>query len=334
MYFYRIHNGKDTKGKHKFNILDKNKQIVIDKKILEYINNLVIPPAYKDVTIYYEKNPKILFEGYDDKNRKQQIYSQDHKKKSSKKKFCHLLEFGIVLPKILTDVEKNMKIKEFTKEKIISLIIKIIIKCGFRVGNLKYQKLYNSFGISNIFKEHIHIKKVKNKEVLQIKFIGKKGVLNECEITNENIINEIKKLILNKTNKDYVFTYEKNELVSNDKEEVIKSIDINNWLKKYNGNITSKMFRTFDTNILFIQLMRDKDNPCSLSINQRKKNVICIMKIISNQINNTPNVCKKEYLHPDIWNLYIDYPKKYKQFFNGCDTPMLCFLNYLETYCK
>ena len=39
MYFYRIHNGKDKKGNHKFNILDKNKQVVIDKKILDYINN-------------------------------------------------------------------------------------------------------------------------------------------------------------------------------------------------------------------------------------------------------------------------------------------------------
>jgi len=345
MYFYRIHNGKDKKGNHKFNILDKNKQVVIDKKILDYINNLVIPPAYRDVTIFYEKNPKILFEGYDDKNRKQQIYSQAHKKKSSKKKFCHLMEFGIMLPKILSDIEKNMKSKEFTKEKIISLIIKIIIKCGFRVGNLKYQKLYNSFGISNIFKEHINIKKIKNKEILYIKFIGKKGVLNECEIDNENVINEIKKLIEHKKNKEYVFTYIKKSTngnsikknitnKSNDAEDVIKSIDINNWLKRYNENITSKMFRTFDTNILFIQLIRGKDNPCNISLSQRKKNVICVMKVISNQINNTPNVCKKEYLHPDIWNLYIDHPKKYKQFFNGCNTPLLCFLNYLEAYCK
>ena len=32
------------------------------------------------------------------------------------------------------------------------MILKIVIVCGFRLGNLKYQKLYNSFGISNIFK--------------------------------------------------------------------------------------------------------------------------------------------------------------------------------------
>lgn len=332
MHFYRIHDGKDKHGKHKFNIIDKNKQIITDKKILEYINSLVIPPAYRDVTIFYEKNPKILFEGYDDKNRKQQIYSNLHKKKSSKKKFCHLLEFGIVLPKIINDIEKNMKSKEFTKTKIISLIIKIIIKCGFRVGNLKYQKLYNSFGISNILKEHVIIKKINNKEVLYIKFIGKKGVLNECEITNEDLITDIKKLIENKKTSDYVFTYKN----TNDKkdDEVIKSIEINNWLKKYNKNITSKMFRTFDTNILFIQLIRDKEDPCKLSMSQRKKNVIQVMKIISNQINNTPNICKKEYLHPDIWNLYIENPKKYKQYFNKCDTPVLCFLNYLKIFCK
>jgi DNA topoisomerase-1 len=332
-----MHNGKDKKGKYKFSILDNNKKTVTDKKILDYINNLVIPPAYRDVTIFYEKNPKILFEGYDDKNRKQQIYSQDHNKKSSKKKFCHLLDFGKVLPKILNDVELNLKHKEFTKEKIISLLIKIIIKCGFRVGNLKYQKLYNSFGISNILKEHIKIKKINGNEIIQIKFIGKKGVLNECEIENTQIINTIKKCILLKKNKDYVFTYEKwdpSKKIIVSKSEVIKSIDVNTWLKRYHINITSKMFRTFDTNILFIQLMRNNENISNLSILHRKKKVIAVMKIIANQMNNTPNVCKKEYLHPDIWNLYIDHPKKYNQFFNGCNTPMVCFLNYLESYCK
>ena len=94
MLYFRIHDGfqKAKPGvnkKHKFKILDKDDNIVSDKTILEYINKLVIPPAYKDVTIFYEKSPKILFEGYDDKGRKKQIYSADHKKKSMKKKFCN-----------------------------------------------------------------------------------------------------------------------------------------------------------------------------------------------------------------------------------------------------
>ena len=341
MIFYRNHildknsiKIKDKDGKYKFTITDKNNKDVIDKDVLEYINRLIIPPAYNDVSIFYVKKPKILFEGYDDKGRKQQIYSTDHKKKASRKKFCHLVSFGKLLPKILSDIKNNIKEKALTKEKIISIILKIVMKCGFRLGNLKYQKLYNSFGISNIMVKHIKFKKIKVNELglvecMNIKFIGKKGVVNECDITNGELITEIKKLIIGKKNTDYVFKYLKSET---NKLEVIKCIDINTWLKKYDKNITSKLFRTFDTNILFIELMQKKEDPVKLSVNQRKKNIIEVMKLISSQINNTPAIAKKEYLHSDLWSIYLEHPKKFKKLFHD-NNAMSCFLNFLHTYC-
>ena len=332
------HKIKDKDGKFKFTILDTNNKIVINKEVLDYINKLIIPPAYNDFSIFYIKKPKILFEGYDDKGRKQQIYSTDHKKKASKKKFCHLVKFGELLPNILKDIEMHLKEKIFSKEKIIAIILKIVMKCGFRLGNLKYQKLYNSFGISNILVKHINFKKIKvidgtkttSKDGIHIKFIGKKGVTNECDITNTDIINEIKKLISGKKNTDYVFKY--NSINSNSL-EIIKCIDINSWLKKYDPNITSKLFRTFDTNILFIELMQKKEDPMKLATSKRKKNIVEVMKLISTQINNTPAIAKKEYLHVDLWTIYLEHPKKYKKLFHGCNA-MKCFLTYLHGYCK
>jgi DNA topoisomerase-1 len=324
MLYFRVKTGK-TIGKNKtplFKITDKSGKSVTDKKVLNYITNLVIPPAYDNVTIFYESSPKILFEGFDDKGRKQQIYSKLHKQKAMKKKFLNLLDFGKVLPKIHADINKYITNSKSTKNKIISLIIKIVMICGFRIGNLKYQKLYNSFGISNIFKNHI---KMEGKQMI-IKFIGKKGVLNECVISNIVLINEVNKLISNKTANDYVFTYK------NDKGEtnVIKAIEINKWLKSYHENITSKAFRTWDTNILFIEYMRNSEDPVKLTIQKRKKNVISALKVISCQINNTPAICKKEYLHGDLFELYINHPKKYKKYFFGCIKSSACFMNYLQ----
>jgi DNA topoisomerase-1 len=322
MLYFRTKTGKTNVDKKPiFKITDRSGKLVNDKKILNYITDLVIPPAYEDVTIFYESSPKILFEGFDAKGRKQQIYSKSHKKKSMKKKFLNLLDFGKVLPQIHNDINKYVKNSKFTKNKIISLIIKIVMICGFRIGNLKYQKLYNSFGISNIFKNHI---KMEGKQMV-IKFIGKKGVLNECIITNDDLIKEINKLISKKKENDYVFTYD-NE---NGETNVIKAIEINKWLKSYHENITSKAFRTWDTNILFIEYMR-KEDPLKLTIPKRKKIVVSALKVISCQINNTPTICKKEYLHGDLFELYINHPKKYKQYFFGCLKASTCFMNYLK----
>lgn len=322
MLYFRIKDGIDKDKKPKFKIVDKNYNVINDKKILEYIQKLVIPPAYADVKIFYEKSPKILFQGYDNKGRLQQIYSKEHKEKTMKKKFCNILEFGKVLPQISNDINQYIKDKVFTKNKIISIILKIIIKCGFRLGNIKYQKLYNSFGISNILKSHVKIKG----DEMYIKFIGKKGVLNECIIKEKIIIDNIKKLIFGKNNNDYVFTYDDNT--------VITALEINKFLKAYHINTTSKHFRTWDTNILFIEYMRNNEDPIKLSLVKRKKTVISAMKLISTQINNTPNICKKEYLHIDLLSLYLDNPNEFKKYFFKCNDASKCFINYLEEYCN
>jgi DNA topoisomerase-1 len=335
MIYYRIKDGFDKDKKPKFKILDKDDNPVKDKPVLEYIKKLVIPPAYADVSIFYEKSPKILFQGYDDKKRLQQIYSPEHKKKAARKKFCHLMEFGKVLPNIERDIEKNIKSIKITKDKIISLIIKIVMICGFRIGNLKYQKLYGSFGISNIFKSHIKMKndpQNKSSTHMHINFIGKKGVLNECVIKNKELIVEINKLVSKKSAKEYVFTYTDGETKTTDK--VITALEINKWLKSYHINTTSKMFRTFDTNVLFIEYMRDAEDPLKLSLAKKKKVVNEALKVISCQINNTPNICKKEYLHIDLLTLYLENPKKFKKYFFGCNEARKCFLNYLEDFCK
>jgi DNA topoisomerase-1 len=324
MIYFRVKDGMDNDKKPKFKITDKSGKVTSDKKVIDYVKSLVIPPAYHDVKIFMEANPKILFEGFDDKNRRQQIYSQAHNKKASKKKFCHLLEFGQALPKIESDMKKYMTATKMTKNKAISLMIKIIMICGFRVGNLKYQKLYGSHGISNIFKKHI----TESKSNMVIKFIGKKGVLNECVISDKSIMVEMQKLIKDKKQMDKVFTYP-----LNGEEQIIKAIEINKWLKSYNQVLTTKMFRTWDTNILFIENTRNADDPSKLTLTARKKVINISMQVISKQINNTASVCKKQYMIGDLIDLYLDNPKKYKKYFHGCLTTCTCLTNYLKDFC-
>ena len=61
---------------------DKKGNVITDTNILEYINKLVIPPNYKNTVIFYDPKttPKILYQGYDKKNRLQRIYSQEWNK--------------------------------------------------------------------------------------------------------------------------------------------------------------------------------------------------------------------------------------------------------------
>jgi len=318
MIIYRFH--KPNKEKE-YTIKNKKGDIINDKKILSYVESLVIPPAYKNVKINMEKNPKILYEGYDDKGRKQQIYSKSWTKRATKKKFKELFLFGKTLPKIYLDINRHIQNPKLTKEKIISIIIKIISVCYFRVGNLKYQKLYGSYGISNIQKRHV---KLVTPNSIQIKFIGKKGVENECWVNDKIIIDELTNLYNSKKSNDYMFNY-----IKNGECFMIKAIDINNWLKSYHHSFTSKMFRTFDTNTLLIDYLK-KYPPTKESLNSRKKIIVQAMKEISGCVNNTPAICKKNYASNDLIEMYIQNPKNYEKEFSNNNVSRVNFINFLK----
>jgi DNA topoisomerase-1 len=313
MFIFRRHVGNSS---DKFTIEDSKGNKIKDTQLLEYVKSLVIPPAYRDVKIYLRgsgkqaKTPKILFEGYDSKGRLQQIYSAEWRKKADELKFRSLYKFGKSLSAIYRDIASNIKKKRLSRDKIISLIIKIITLCYFRIGNARYQKLYSSFGIINIQKSHLKFNS--NSRSLEIKFIGKKGVVNECMITDSELIDELLAIAQTRKPSENLFTFPGGEPV--------KARDVNNWLKKYGTDFSSKMFRTFDTNILFLRGINDihaadKTIPESLSVSRRKKNIRELMKKVSECVNNTPAICQKSYMLPDLMQIYIEQPRKFKRLF-------------------
>ena len=177
----------------------KTGETITDTKILEYIKKLVIPPAYRNVEILYptttcsENNLKILFSGIDNAGRPQFIYSAKWKESTRNLKFCNVIKFGENITKIKNQIKMTLSSSQYwTKDRVIALILRIISICYFRIGNVKYEKLYSSHGISTIGTKHIKI----NKGRIRFIFTGKKGVLNECivvdPLTRDYIIHIIK----------------------------------------------------------------------------------------------------------------------------------------------
>lgn len=303
-------------------LTDLNGKPIADKAIAEYVKNLVIPPAYKNVRIYYENNPKILYDGIDAKGRLQQIYSKKWRTAADKQKFKKLIKFGKELPKIFGNINKHILDKNNTQNKCIAIILKIVSVCYFRIGNHKYEKLYESHGISTIKKHHIY----ERPNAVEIKFIGKKGVLNECMIEDKELVSVIKEYIKSKKQNDYIFTY-----TLEGKQERIRATEINDYLKKYDPEFTSKMFRTFDTNTLLIDFLKNRDRANLLTKNERKKNIVAAMKEISQCVNNTPAICKKSYANADLIEMYIENPVRFDKFMSSKNSREL-FIDFLESF--
>lgn len=291
-YFIRKINKYDKKNKkYQYRYYTKNGRSLSFNKIKHKLNNIYIPPAYDNVKINLRKNDKIIAIGYDTKNRAQYIYHNNYKQESTDDKFSNLIDFGKNYQRILSKINNDLLSKN-EKIKQIAMILKIIIDCNFRIGNKKYTRDNNSFGVSTLQKKHLSI----TKNEIIIDFIGKKGVRNKCTLKNKHILNNIKKKRKSLNKNDNIFTY--------DKSKKITSKDVNDYLKQF-GNYTTKNFRTWGANIQLIKLL--------LKYNDFKK---CIT-IVADKLHHTPSICKKNYIDNNLIEFYKSQPEKFIKYFSG-----------------
>jgi DNA topoisomerase-1 len=218
------------------------------------------------------------------------------KKKRDIKKYKNLLKISKHIDKLKRKINKDLEQTKFNKNKLIALVLKIMDLCNFRSGNKLYEKKYGSYGITTIHKKHVLLKK----DYIEIDFVGKKGVNNNCIIKNkiiQNIIKDVYNLSVDK--KSYLFSiiYNKNPIQ-------ITVLDVNNYLKIF--DITTKDLRTWNANVIFLKnLMKivkninetyyKKNNIKQLKL--RKKMIKEAIQNTAISLHHTPSICKSSYIY-------------------------------------
>ncbi len=351
--------------KKRFIYLDEKNKQINDEETLSRIKKLVIPPAYSDIKISNDSNHYLQAVGIDEKGRKQYIYKKSFIEKQSKNKYCQLKHIGEKISEIRKDIRAIMlNDKPITnKEKIIALVIYILDHCYFRIGNIHYFNEHKSHGVSTLQTNHL---KFKESEV-EIEFIGKKGVLNNCILKDQlsiKMLKDLSKLTKNEKRDHNFLFYYKDE---SGKLQLIKPIDINLFLNKYHSDITLKMFRTWGANYIFLEevIKKKKEFNNIIGLNnietenitnsdkveeevkkiknrKNKKEILKeneklikeILQTIAMRLHNTPTVSKKSYLDNNLIQIYLSNPKlfwkKINKSHNKEDLNMLLreFLNH------
>ena len=308
---YILRKIKSKRGnKYKYEYYDERNKKISSEKAKKYLKKIYIPPAYDDVKINKKKSNILAICIYN-KGRKQYTYDKKSTEKNSNNKFKKLAKFGKGYKKIIKKIDIDFYTGLDNKDKQIAIILKIIMDCNFRIGNDKYVKDNNSYGVSTLENQHIKVKRDK----IIIDFIGKKGVRNECEVKNKKIIKTLKKKKKLTNKKDRIFTYRKDN-----KYYDIKSKDVNNYLKNL-GNYTTKNFRTWGANINLINELIKKNN--------NKKHLQISIDEVAKKLHHTPAICKKNYLDSKLIKFYEDDPEKFIKYFKNGDIVNL-YTKFLE----
>lgn len=188
------------------------------------------------------------------------IYNSKHVEKQNEQKYEKIKKFDKHFIKIKKQVAKDLKSSD-EKNKIIAIIITLILSCGFRIGNIKYEKQNKSYGITTLNYSHI---KLLNDNTVSFDFIGKKGVRNQAICKNKYIyayLSEKLNILTTTTTStsespEYIFKYNNRRITAD---------DVNNYLMcKLKVNITTKDLRTWNANNLFNKYLykyRNEKNP-------------------------------------------------------------------------
>lgn len=275
---------------------------IANQKIIERCNKLVLPPAWEEVWISIDATAHLQATGKDVKGRLQYRYHEQWTTARAAEKFDGMIDFANMLPVIRKKVDADLKLKGMPKDKVAALIIKLIDRYHFRVGNDEYAKQNNSYGLTTLKEGHMIIDRSKTAEGIGdavFEFVGKSGKLWKRRIWEDDLVLLIQASgeVGGRKKSQDLFRYED----KNGNDFDIKSNHINEYLDAITANhakVTAKDFRTWAATWKTAYRLSKQLDPDTPTARKRVSNEV--IKTVASDLGNTPTVCRSSYIHPNI----------------------------------
>lgn len=272
-----------------FIYLDEQGKRINDIKCLERIKNLGIPPMWKDVWISKNSKAHLQCTGRDAKNRKQYLYHEEWGRFSQETKFKNLLIFAKHLPEIRIKIESDLRHRQWDKQRVLALAVKLMDEMYLRIGNEYYRQQNETYGLTTLRRKHL--RQLNGRMSLQYK--AKSGKLRTVNIETPRL----KKLIQQCSE---LPGYEIFKYKEGNEYHQIDSGDVNAYLRELTGEeISAKYFRTWGGTVLSIQLAAEANK--IIEENPRKKADTSLIRLVAARLGNTVSVCRSYYMHPAVF---------------------------------
>ncbi len=270
-----------------FNFFNENGEKISDTNILKRLKDLVIPPMWSEVMICKFEDGHIQATGRDLKGRKQYIYHSEWEKKRQEEKFARMAAFGKILPKLRAAAEKDLKQKQWSKSKVLGLMVSILDESGIRIGNKQYVQSNGTYGLTTLRRKHLET----NGKELVFNYKGKSNKQRQVTIEDRELVRHIKKAA--QLPGYEIFRY----FGEDGKSHEIDSHDVNQYISETTrGEFTSKDFRTWVGSRLAIELYTEAVEIKKAS--PRKKLDTILVRMVADELGNTPTICRGYYVHP------------------------------------
>ena len=277
-----------------FSYYSPDGKLISDTDVVKRIKALAVPPAWTDVWICPKSNGHIQATGRDARGRKQYRYHADWRDVRDRNKYERLLDFARVLPGIRARVETDLSKRGTSREMVLATVVSLLDKTLIRVGNGEYAKDNGSYGLTTLRTRHLEVQGTE----LRFHFKGKSGKTWRLQIKDRRIARVVRSI--QELPGQHLFQYMDDEGVV----RAINSADVNDYLRDITGeDVSAKDFRTWAGTVLAVMAL-GAIGPFTNQI-QAKMNVRRAIEAVAAKLGNTPTICRKCYVHPDVLVCYF-----------------------------
>jgi DNA topoisomerase I len=298
-----------------FQILDADGRVVHDRDQLDRIRRLAIPPAWNDVWICPHAAGHIQATGRDARGRKQYRYHPRWREHRDQTKYEKMIAFARALPAIRSRVAADLQAPGLRRSKVLATVVRLLETTFIRVGNEEYARANRSFGLTTLKDRHVSFGGAE----LRFHFRGKSGVFHEISIRDAAIARIVRRC--RDLPGQELFQY----LDENGQPATIDSADVNEYIRDIaGGEFTAKDFRTWAGTVLAATALcamcaRAGDaakESARVAARARarlrrdpapsKRDVVRAIEQVARRLGNTPSVCRKSYVHPEVIGAFLD----------------------------
>ena len=259
---------------------------------LDRIRGLVIPPAWRDVWICPWPNGHIQATGVDAAGRRQYRYHDEWRARRDAAKHERVLEIARQLPDVRDAVQAGLRTRGLNRDRVLATAIRLLDLGAFRVGSEQYEEENGTYGLATLKRAHVSVRG----ERTFYSYTAKGGIEREVEITDRPTATVVRQLLDRPADAgEDLLAYQTDDGGWRD----VTSAEINAYLKEISGaEITAKDFRTWTATVLMAAALAEGQSPTSRTA--RKKLVRAAYKHVSEQLGNTPAVCRASYVDPRV----------------------------------
>src|SRR3954470_20749973 len=268
---------------------------VTEADVLRRIKSLAIPPAWTDIWICPSADGHIQATGRDAKGRKQYRYHGRFREVRESTKYEHVVDFAEALPAIRAKVREHMALRGLPREKVLATVVHLLETTLIRVGNDDYAKQNDSYGLTTLKTRHVAV----DGNEVRFRFTGKSGKQWSLRVRDRRIAKILR--ACQELPGQELLQY----LDDEGKPQDVTSSEVNAYLNEITGkDITAKDFRTWAGTVLAAMALNEVKSFDTAA--QAKRNLRTAIENVAARLGNTPTICRKCYVHPEVLTSYLD----------------------------